>query len=301
MRFGVVGTGYWARTVHAPALGAHRDAVLRGVWGRDGTKSATLADELGVAAYPTLEAMLDDVEAVAIAVPPEVQATIAVTAARQGKHLLLDKPLALSTAAADQVVAAVADSGVRSLVFFTQRFSDNIARWLGSCQGQDEWLSAHVRNFGAIYEPGNPFGESPWRRACGPLWDIAPHALSLVLPLLGPADRVFAERGVNDAVDLVVHHSAGGTSTLSLSLDSPAGSIGSYAQFFGRAGQSLTPEATVTPLQAMGECISQLVAPMGAGRWRHPCDVRFGRDVVAVLEAAQRSLDTGHRQPVSGV
>ncbi|HET9292278.1 MAG TPA: gfo/Idh/MocA family oxidoreductase, partial [Actinomycetes bacterium] len=35
MRFGLVGTGYWAQEAHATALAAHDDADLVGVWGRD--------------------------------------------------------------------------------------------------------------------------------------------------------------------------------------------------------------------------------------------------------------------------
>jgi hypothetical protein len=54
------------------------------------------------------------------------------------------------------------------------------------------------------------------------------------------------------------------------------------------------PEATTTPAAAMGACISTLLTEQ-PGRWRHPCDASFGRDVVAILQAAdaflQRPLD----------
>ena len=41
----------------------------------------------------------------------------------------------------------------------------------------------------SIFEPGNRFGESKWRRERGALWDIGPHALALLLPTLGPIDE----------------------------------------------------------------------------------------------------------------
>ena len=94
--------------------------------------------------------MLADVDAVAIALPPDVQAPLAARAARAGKHLFLDKPLALSVTAADDVVAAVTDAGVRSVVFFTSRFRPEVVetprpggrdRRLGRRPGDDPRLA----------------------------------------------------------------------------------------------------------------------------------------------------------------
>ena len=51
------------------------------------------------------------------------------------------------------------------------------------------------------FEPGNPFGESPWRKAKGALWDIGPHALSVLLPVLGPAESVAAQREADQRSD----------------------------------------------------------------------------------------------------
>jgi hypothetical protein len=43
----------------------------------------------------------------------------------------------------------------------------------------------------------------------------------------------------------------------------------------------------------MGEAVRQLTATVAAGATTHPCDVRLGRDIVAVLEAAERFLSEG--------
>jgi len=84
MRFAVVGTGYWARQTHAAALAAHPDADLVGVWGRSFTRAAELADAVGAQPYEHVDDMFADVDAGAFAVPPDVQAELAVRAARQG-------------------------------------------------------------------------------------------------------------------------------------------------------------------------------------------------------------------------
>ena len=69
-------------------------------------------------------------DAVTIALPPDVQAPLAERAAAAGKHLLLEKPIALDVAGADRVVDAVRDAGVASVVFFTFRFQPATSTWL---------------------------------------------------------------------------------------------------------------------------------------------------------------------------
>src|ERR1051325_7903998 len=98
MRFGLLGTGPWGQLAHAPGLAAHDGIDLVGVWGRDPAKAAALADQHGVATYPDFEKLLDDVDAVAIALPPHIQGDLALRAAVAGKHLFLDKPVALTAA-----------------------------------------------------------------------------------------------------------------------------------------------------------------------------------------------------------
>jgi predicted dehydrogenase len=134
VRFGLLGTGHWAADTHGATLATHSTAELVAVWGRDPAKAATVAGQLGARAYDDVEALFADVDAVAIALPPDVQAGLAVRAARAGCHLLLDKPLALTVEAADEVVEAVDKAGVASLVFFTNRFRPEIEKFLANAR-----------------------------------------------------------------------------------------------------------------------------------------------------------------------
>jgi predicted dehydrogenase len=155
---------------------------------------------------------------------------------------------------------------------------------------QTTWNSGYVRMYASIFEPGNPFGHSQWRRSRGALWDIGPHALSILVPTLGPVTHVIADRGLGDTVTIVLHHESGAASTMSLSLTAPPGSRGDTWQLFGQDRQACMPEATTTPREAMGACITALLTEQ-PGRWHHPCDVRFGRDVVRILQAADLFLN----------
>jgi predicted dehydrogenase len=292
LRFGVLGTGYWAQEAHAAGLAGHDDAELVGIWGRDPAKVAAAADRFGIDGFTELDRLLAAVDAVAIAVPPDVQAELAVRAAAAGRHLLLDKPLALSLDAAERVVAAVAANQVTSLVFFTLRFLPEVAAWVEEAEGGG-WQGGEGAWLGSIYEPGSPFADSAWRRSKGALWDLGPHMLALALPVLGPVERLAAGTGLGDTVHLVCGHAGGGSSTLTLSQTVPpaAGRIG--FEVYGPPGRSAVPDFELTHAVAYDAAIRQLVAAVAEGATTHPCDVRLGRDTVAVLDAAQRFLAAG--------
>jgi predicted dehydrogenase len=290
LRFGLLGTGHWAQEAHGAALAAHDQAELTGVWGRNPSKAAAVAERFGVRAFHDLDALLEAVDAVAIAVPPDVQAELAVRAATAGRHLLLDKPLALSTDAARRVVEAVEANGVASLLFFTSRYHPEVAAWLDQVREAGDWHGAYAAWLGSIYHPGSPYAESPWRRSKGALWDVGPHALALALPTLGPVERVTAGGGLGDTVHLVLGHRGGASSTLSLSLSVPTAAATTSFDLYGPRGHALLPPFQGTPVEAFGEAVRQLTAAVAAGTTAHPCDVRFGAEVVAVLDAAQRFL-----------
>src|SRR3954462_4549177 len=104
MRFGVLGTGFWAEHVHAAALAEHPDAELVGVWGRDLAKAKAVGAAFDVAGYADVDELLADVAAVSSSLRPDVQVPLAVRAAEAGKHLLLEKPIAFTVADADRLV-----------------------------------------------------------------------------------------------------------------------------------------------------------------------------------------------------
>ena len=291
LRFGLFGTGPWATAMHAPAIAAHPDAELVGVWGRDPAKAAILAKTFDSTVYDDIDALLADVDAVAVALPPDVQADIAERAARAGRHLLLDKPLALTVEAADRVVAAVEESAVASVVFFTNRFFDNVTAVLADAVETGGWHGARVLHFGSIFQPGSPYGASPWRRERGGLWDVGPHALSLVLPVVGPVVEVSAMEGPRATTHLLLRHGSGAVTTMSLSVDAPPATAGMDVAFHGESGFLAVPRGEGDRLAALGGAIDLLVAEIG-GR-QHDIGVHFGRDVAAVLAAAERSRADG--------
>ena len=298
LRFGLFGTGYWARTTHGAALVAHPSVQLVGVWGRDPAKTAELAERFDVPAYAEVDDLIADVDAVAVALPPDIQAGIAARAAEAGRHLLLDKPLAFTLEDADRIVAAVDRHGLASRVLFTNRYHGNVAAFLAdaAAKGRDGgWDGSRVTMLASIFQPGSPYAGSAWRRQRGGLWDVGPHALSVIVPVLGPVAEVSAVDGPHATSHLLLRHASGAVSMVTLSLDTPPAAVGSEVLFYGAAGTAAVPGGDAGPVVACGTAISQLVADVEAGRVGAPCDVRFGREVLTVLLAADESRHLARR------
>ena len=294
MRFGVLGTGFWAEHVHTASIAEHPDAELVGVWGRDEAKARAVGERYEVPGYADLDALLAEVDAVSFSLPPDVQAPLAVRAAEAGKHLLLEKPIALTVEDADRLVAAVRGSGVASAVFFTFRYQQGTQTWLEQAArtqpagGSASWLSSIA---------GSPFDASPWRQQQGALWDIGPHCLSVLLPALGPVETVQAGAGLRDTVHLVLTHRSGVASTVTVSHTVAPMATGIEIFVHGDAGRiALLPDEDAA-LPSHTVAVSELMAAAVTGG-THPCDVGFGRDVVAVLAAAERALTSGCREDV---
>jgi predicted dehydrogenase len=288
-RIGVVGTGYWADVVHATGAARHPEVDLVGVWGRDLAKAAALGERHGVQGYDDFDALLDTVDLLTFAVPPQVQAELALRAAEAGKHLLLEKPLTTDLAAADRLVEAAERAAVSTLVFFTYRFVPFSEEWLTGLRGH------HLRGGAAFWYTGHaaaasPFASSPWRQRDGALWDVGPHALSQLLPALGPVTAITGSRGEGDLVHLVLTHESGATSVMSLCMTMPAGGERVGVELYDEHGWHVRPEQERDVDDAYAGALSELLANVAAGETRHRCDVRFGRDVVEVLSRCEDVL-----------
>jgi predicted dehydrogenase len=120
----IIGSGYMGRT-YAACLTRHvPNAGLVSVWG--GKRAPALAEEFGAEADPTLDRLLErsDVEAVVITSPHTAHLPQALAAAAAGKHVYIEKPMALSVAECDAIIAACDAAAVKLTVNFVTRFRD---------------------------------------------------------------------------------------------------------------------------------------------------------------------------------
>jgi len=289
LRFGLAGTGYWARITHAPALASTAGIELAAVWGRNAEAVAALAGSYHCAWYDNFDDFLASVDAVAFAIPPDIQAELAVRAARAGRHLLLEKPIATTEQAADVLARAVQDAGVASVVFFTARFQADVRAWLASV-AEHRWSGGTAVWLGSALAERSPFN-TPWRREKGGLWDLGPHLVSLLWASLGPVTAVTADAGTGDVTHLILHHKGGASSAVAVTLCAPEAADGSDVWLWGEAGRTRAPGETDQPVGALRLALAELAANARSGQPRHDCDVLFGRAVGLILADAQRQVD----------
>ena len=241
-------------------------------------------------AYDDLDGLLADVDAMAFAVPPAVQAELAVRAARAGKHLLLDKPVAMDVAGAHAVRDAVAAAGVSSVVFFTDRFVPTAREWFAQLTATGGWRGGWLRWFSALQNPDNPYAQSAWRREHGALWDTGPHAISTLSAALGPVVSVRAAGGAGDLVVLTLTHESGATSTATLTAFAPPAATGFEAAVWGDEGVLMMPSR---PEGAVHLAFRAAVDELLAAGDSHPLDAAFGARVVELLTDAAAQLALG--------
>lgn len=299
MRIGLFGTGYWASEIWAPVLATADGIELVGVWGRNINKATALAEQVGARPIGSIDDLISAIDAVAICLPPDVQPSIAEAAADAGRHLLLEKPLALTLGEANRVAAAAGRSGVASVVLFTGRFLPEPRAWLDTVRSAGRWHGGRAVWFAAPFQPDSPFRDSTWRKRHGALWDVGPHLLSFLLPVLGPvaesADAISAISGFGDTAHLALRHTGGTTSTLSVSYSVPSAAAHFEVSLWGDSGWSELPSVPWAAREALRNAIEDLVALAGSAARAHQCGVAFARDVVAVLDRAQRALRNSDR------
>ncbi len=119
---GVIGVGALG-SHHARHLAAFPEATLVGVHDIDHHRGDAVARSVGTTFYPTLDALLRDVEAVTVAVPTAVHAEIGLQALERGRAVLMEKPLASSLTEADALIAAAAQRGLPLQVGHVERFN----------------------------------------------------------------------------------------------------------------------------------------------------------------------------------
>lgn len=295
IRLGLAGTGYWAEEIHLPTFKACAGVDLVGMWGRNGARTRSLASRFDIRAFDRFEDMLAAVDAVSIAVVPEAQAALALMAARAGKHLFLEKPLATSNEDAARLEAAIAAAGVASIVFFMRRFAPALAAGIAELQ-QHEWRSCRVRMLSATIAPGSPYETCAWRSVGGAaLWDVGPHVLSILFPILGAVRGVSASRR-GHTVLLATEHARGASAHTELSLHADPKDAAAEYLFDGPDGPAQMPNVVFTResrREACGRALNALLHNIASGTRDHPCDAHFGALGVPVLIAAEQSIASG--------
>ncbi len=199
IHIGLVGAGNISDT-HARAASAIPGVTVAAVFGPTAARTAALAGRHGAAAYGALDAFLAHrpMDIVAIGSPSGLHAEQGIAAARSGLHVLVEKPIDVTTVKADALIAAAAGAGVVLGVMFQDRLKPDVRRMKtlvdGGRLGSPVLASARVK----WYRPPSYYRDSRWRGTKaldggGALMNQGVHTMDLLLWLFGPVKRVFAK------------------------------------------------------------------------------------------------------------
>jgi predicted dehydrogenase len=232
VRWGLVGCGDIAEKRVAAALRESRGSTLVGVARARAELAADFAARHQVRrSYPDWRELVRDpeVDAVYVATPVRHHADQAVAAAEGGKHVLCEKPMALSVAEGERMIAAARSHGVRLGVAY-YRHHYPVVRRLRELLASGEIgrpVLAEMQAFEAFDVP--PDHPRAWflRRADaggGPLFDFGCHRIEVLLDLLGPLEEArgflanvrFAERDVEDTAVVHLRFRSGAVAVLSV-------------------------------------------------------------------------------------
>jgi predicted dehydrogenase len=267
-------------------LAAGPETVLAGVWARRPEAARALAEGHGARAVDSFEDLLAHCDAVAFAVPPDVQAALAERAARAGRHLMLDKPLALTLAQAESLVRAVEEAGVVTQLMLTHCFRASTAAFV-----------AGARDFGAFgarlaFVTGGfvrgPYA-TPWRREHGALHDLGPHAFDLLDAILGPIECVSGHGDPRRWVALTCRHAGGAVSEVALSGITPVPETVFRIELFGGRGALEFDAAAAAQDEAWPAARRAFADAVRSGRAGAP-DVHRGLMLQRLIDAALRVL-----------
>src|SRR5919108_2067254 len=194
MRVGIVGVGFMG-TTHAAGW-ADTPAEVVGFTAETQNEAGNLAAQYRVKVYPSLEAMLPDVDVVDICSPTHLHYEMALKAAAAGKHIVCEKPLARTTQQAQKIVMACQKAGVQLLVAHVVRFFPEYALARAAVAEGQIGKPGVIRLHRGSYRPKKPAGN--WFldevKSGGILMDLMIHDYDYARWVAGDVESVTARR-----------------------------------------------------------------------------------------------------------
>jgi predicted dehydrogenase len=259
LRVALLGTGSIAQVVHLPILSSLDGVAIQAVCDVDRPRAAAIAGRFGIPkVLETDQAAFrdDEVEAVVICTPSHLHEEQAIGALEAGKHVLVEKPLALDAKGAERVLRAAETSGRTLMVAMNNRYRPDVVALrpfaLGGELGQPflikaGWLNRKVR----VLRP-------TWRHRLataggGALMDLGIQVLDLCLWLLGypKVERVVAKlhpgegMEVEDAAAVLLGLEGGAVLTMEVSWSLLANRDRQYLRILGSHGSAALHPLTV--------------------------------------------------------
>jgi predicted dehydrogenase len=199
-RAAILGTGFWARDAHLPALRAIPGVVVTSCVGRTLERATSFCNETGIpAAYGSLDDLLSSVDRpdlLVVAGPDAVHVAATTAALEAGIPVFCEKPLANRAAEAHDLASLAERLGVPATVGYSFRYSPAIQAMHGDLESGalgDPWM-VELFEYNAQFHPalGKPMNwkGDPAQAAAGALFEYGSHIVDIAGWLAGPVEAV---------------------------------------------------------------------------------------------------------------
>jgi UDP-N-acetyl-2-amino-2-deoxyglucuronate dehydrogenase len=311
--FAIIGAGMVAR-YHATAIERTSGARLVAVCRSNPARAEEAATQFGVPCLADYTALLarDDVDAVCICTPSGLHAEQTIAAARAGRHVLVEKPIALTLADADAMIAACAQAGVRLGVALQRRTEPEFQR-LQAAIAAGELGRLVLGSISMPYlRPQSYYDSADWRGTWafdggGALMNQGIHLVDLLLWLIGDAAEVRATAAtlahaieVEDCVTATLRFVNRALGSVTATTAAAPGFPHRVEIYGDRGGVQIEGEQVVRWEGENRELRTQNQGPIPAGAGASPTGIgaaghtRLLEDFVAAIRDAREPLAPGH-------
>jgi predicted dehydrogenase len=243
MKVGIVGVGFMGAT-HAAAW-AETEARVAGFVAETTGEAHPLADQYGAKVYPDLPSLLDNVDVIDLCTPTHLHYEMVLQAAAAGKHIICEKPLALTVEQARDMLRVCRSAGVRLLVAHVVRFFPEYALAKAAVEGGKIGKPGVVRLSRGSYRPKKPVGN--WfldeAKSGGILMDLMIHDFDYARWIAGEVESVFAKKVTtgqpNASIDYglaILRHMGGALSHVAGAWAYPPPTFRTHLEIAGAAG-----------------------------------------------------------------
>lgn len=220
--FGIIGAGQWGE-LHARVYASSPHVILAGVCDLIEHRAESIAQAYGAVHYKDYAELLADeaISAVSIVTPDFAHAEIALAAAEAGKHILVEKPLAMTVEECQAIIDAAKRSNVKLMVDFHNRWSPPFYKAWEAIRRGDIGEPQHVyyRLNDTIYVPTTML---TWAEKSTVEWFIGTHSIDTIRWLLQDEvrrvyavsrSRVLTKMGINtpDFYQVTLEFNSGAT------------------------------------------------------------------------------------------
>ena len=193
LRVALIGYGYAGRTFHAPLIRGTPGLELAVICSSRADHVHADFPDIPVVTAPDEACALASIDLVVVATPHDSHVSLATTALRERKHVVVEKPVATTLEDARRLAAAARDTDRVVAVFHSRRLDGD---FLTVSDLVTRGVLGTISHFESHFDRFRPVVRERWREAAGPgagLWyDLGPHLVDQALQLFGLPDRVTA-------------------------------------------------------------------------------------------------------------